>query len=338
MKKRKGWRAIIYDAPWAYFKKGQSGVIVSEDGKSCETVDDDKSNIKIIAYKNDTYYPKGIGHVLFRQKGSDLFDIVCLRQKASEIPTFLNVDDVYMNGCTATYNGLLEMLNVYWTKGTETTKCTNYNLISPTPQDVFQESTTLDIKVTASIGRDEKEATAKCYISSAGEEVTAYTGTEINIDCIVYHVRKISDGTSTVCVISSSDAPLTCDGGLHTFTASEVGGTASCTITPNNVTLKCSGKRTFIINKSEPSNPIYEIDISCASALNNYKVTQCEKDIRTYSENGVLDWEVVSGNATIIQYNPTLQISVTPGTRSVTLKATERTYGISRTIKITLPS
>jgi hypothetical protein len=86
MKKRAGWRAIIYDAPWAFFKKGQSGVIVSEDGKSCETIDDDKSSIKIIAYKNETLSPKGTGHVLFRQKGSDLFDIVCLYQYASEKP------------------------------------------------------------------------------------------------------------------------------------------------------------------------------------------------------------------------------------------------------------
>lgn len=338
MKERTGWRAIIYDAPWAYFKKGQSGVIVSEDGKSCETVDDDKSNIKIIAYKNETFYPKGIGHVFFRQKGSDLFDIVCLRQKASEIPTILNVDDVYMNGCTATYNGLLEMLNVYWTKGTETTKCTNYNLISPTPQDVFQENTTLDIKVTASIGRDEKEATAKCYISSAGEEVTSYTSTEISIDCIANHVRKVSDGTSTVCSISPFGASSSCEGGNQTFIASEVESSITCAISPKNITLECDGgKRTFIINKSEPSNSIYEIDLSCASATNYFKVTKCEEEKRTYSENGVLDWEVVSGNATVIQYSPTLQISVTPGTRSVIIKATEITYGVSKSITVTLP-
>ena len=79
---RHGWRAIIYDAPWARFQTGQTGVIVSEDGRSCETVDDDKSSIIVVADPNTTFEDRGNGHILFRQKGSDLFDIVCLYQGA----------------------------------------------------------------------------------------------------------------------------------------------------------------------------------------------------------------------------------------------------------------
>ena len=78
---RTGWRAIIYDAPWARFASGQTGVIVSEDGRTCETVDDDKSNIKVIADENTQGVDRKNGHILFRQKGSNLFDIVCLRQR-----------------------------------------------------------------------------------------------------------------------------------------------------------------------------------------------------------------------------------------------------------------
>lgn len=77
---RTGWRAIIYDAPWARFDSGQTGVIVSEDGRTCETVDDDKSNIKVIADETQSTSKKS-GHILFRQKGSNLFDIVCLNQR-----------------------------------------------------------------------------------------------------------------------------------------------------------------------------------------------------------------------------------------------------------------
>lgn len=77
---RHGWRAIIYDADWAKFKSGQTGVIISEDGRTCETIDDDKSSIVVIATKNESGAPRSNGHILFRQKGTDLFDIVCLRQ------------------------------------------------------------------------------------------------------------------------------------------------------------------------------------------------------------------------------------------------------------------
>lgn len=315
MKKRTGWRAIIYDAPWAYFKKGQDGVIVSEDGKSCETVDDDKSNIKIIAYRNKTFYPKGTGHVLFRQKGSDLFDIVCLYQYASEKPeevSVLHVDDVNIDGCSGTYTQLLKLLNVYWTKGTETTKCTNYTLLSPTAQDTFNNPNggTLEIIVAAKIGNDEYTATSTCYISAASEEVTNYTNTVITIDCIRNFINKVGGGGSTQCAMYPKNVSLECEGGNYTFS----------------------------INKVNGSDPVYEIGLSCAGVLNYFSVTKCGEEIRTYSEYGELEWSVVSGNVTILQTSPTLKISVTPGVTSVTLKATEKTYGVSETITITLPS
>jgi hypothetical protein len=79
-KQRHGWRAIIYDAPWAKFQTGQTGVIVSEDRRSCETTNDDKSSIIVVAEPNTSSEYRNNGHILFRQKGSDLFDIVCLTQ------------------------------------------------------------------------------------------------------------------------------------------------------------------------------------------------------------------------------------------------------------------
>lgn len=77
---KRGWRAIIYDAPWVKFvlDDGESGVVISEDGKSCETLNDDISSIRVV--KDPDAKEKGTGgHILFRQKGSDLFDIVCLK-------------------------------------------------------------------------------------------------------------------------------------------------------------------------------------------------------------------------------------------------------------------
>ena len=75
--KKHGWRAIIYDAPWAIFEPNQTGIIISEDGKSCETADDSISSVKIII-DPESESSGGDGHILFRQKGSDLFDIVCI--------------------------------------------------------------------------------------------------------------------------------------------------------------------------------------------------------------------------------------------------------------------
>jgi hypothetical protein len=82
---RHGWRAIIYDAPWARFKSGQDGVYISEDGRSCETVNDDISSIIVEAIPNTTDEVRDNGHILFRQKGSDLFDIVCLSQNPGKV-------------------------------------------------------------------------------------------------------------------------------------------------------------------------------------------------------------------------------------------------------------
>ena len=50
VKLKNGWRAIIYDAPWAYFKPGQEGVMITSDGKACETIDDEKDSIIVRCY------------------------------------------------------------------------------------------------------------------------------------------------------------------------------------------------------------------------------------------------------------------------------------------------
>lgn len=76
----KGWRGLIYDAPWAYFASGQNGVTTSDDRKECETLNDDITSIKIDFDPNVTFETRE-GHILFRQKGSDLFDIVCITQE-----------------------------------------------------------------------------------------------------------------------------------------------------------------------------------------------------------------------------------------------------------------
>jgi len=80
MVRNKGWRGYIYDAPWARFASGQSGVIISDDGRECETWDNNISSIQIYADPNTTFEDRNNGHILFRQKGSDLYDIVCLNQ------------------------------------------------------------------------------------------------------------------------------------------------------------------------------------------------------------------------------------------------------------------
>jgi hypothetical protein len=107
---RHGWRAIIYDAPWARFKPGQIGVIISEDGRSCETSNDDKSSIVIEVDPNYTTSDRSNGHVLFRQKGSDLYDIVCLSQEGS---TYELSVEFHGSICENNIDNIREFLSVF---------------------------------------------------------------------------------------------------------------------------------------------------------------------------------------------------------------------------------
>ena len=122
VKLKSGWRAIIYDAPWARFKPNQKGVIISSDGRSCETTDDSKDCIIIVVDAHIGLEDRDNGHVLFKQKGSDLFDIVCLYQESGGVyeleitDRFGYTSGVTIDGCSGTYTDLRNGIVVYFFK------------------------------------------------------------------------------------------------------------------------------------------------------------------------------------------------------------------------------
>jgi hypothetical protein len=316
MKKGKGWRAIIYDAPWAFFKKNQPGVIVSEDGKSCETVDDDKSNIIIIAYKNTEQVKRTRGHVFFRQKGTELFDIVCLDQNASVVIHQLEliVDDVTIDGCsTQKYLDLKEAIKnrVYWVEDSVRTPCTDFVLKTPTQATILDGGETYPIKVTAKIYDKEYDASANVYVTNADEESEPVrVETIFSIDCIKNYITK------------------------------KTGGSVTCSIYPNNKEVECKGNVTFKLNKNDTTYVTYEIGLACAGVINKFQTTKCNAIEREFSEQGNLLWTVDTdnGNVNVINQGPPLQISVKNGVSKVKLIATETTYNISQPITINLPN
>jgi len=75
---RTGWNAVIYDVDWARFASGQEGIAVYKDGKECETIDEQANKVIIEANVNDSIIDN-VGHILFKQKGSNNTFIICIK-------------------------------------------------------------------------------------------------------------------------------------------------------------------------------------------------------------------------------------------------------------------
>ena len=140
--------------------------------------------------------------------------------------------------------------------------------------------------------------------------VTGHNGTDLDINCVKDRQPTKTGGNGTSCSIYPSNTESNCNGGLQTFNINSI-----------------------------DSNPVYEIDVSCAGAVNHFKVTQCNEVIREYTETGSIRWTVEDNpDINVIQTNPTIKFSAKPSVRTVTITATETTYGVSKSITITLPS
>lgn len=338
METSKGWIAIIYDAPWARFKDGQPGVIVSDDGKTCETVDDDKSNIVVVADVNENFAPRKNGHILFKQKGTDLYDVVCLYQDATEHVYQLCIESesdenpevavtLDSNVGSENYSILKNKLRVYWIiDGDEsnTMECTDYTLITPTPQDNFSSETSYTISVSATMGgapytNNTPECAKICVVTSTGETRTFkgidfFCGDEKIDDNFTGFTATYVDGSgSSVFILTPSVSILNCDGGSVNFTVTE-----------------------------KPSTyPTYSWDTSCLRAQIVYTTN---KD-RTITDNtGVNVTTVVdkngSANSNAIKNwnwsNNKLEITVEPGTEYVNVILQTVKEGRMESVKLIL--
>jgi len=299
MANNNGWRALIYDAEWARFKRGQEGVIVSEDGRMCETIGDNRDNILIEADPNFKFTPRTSGHILFTQKGTDLFDIVCLKQESGG-KLELVVDSVSMNVCDAPalsyYNDLINILNEQSlvtikenqdppysvTYGDELGQ---FKIVSPTRNEFtdiisnLANGGTVETPLVVSVKKY-----GDTYTSENGATLTLTRGdgetirekrSEFDFSSLL--VSYVEGGTTPItCSLSPSDAVSnTCEGGSVTFTPSYSEDICNCEITRSTEKLKCNGGTvTFVVTCQKPQEKTYYYSINFAVVKVTTKYTR----------------------------------------------------------------
>ena len=276
---RHGWRAIIYDAPWARFVPGQVGVIISEDGRSCETSNDDKSSIKIEADPNIGFSDRANGHVLFTQKGSNLYDIVCLSQESGgtyEIKAEpLTVDGCALGDSVYSYSSLVRDIKIMecynrgaWqeiTKAEDKSKMiSNYSEVNFHPK----KGETLDIEIKGKYG---SSASTTLAIISEGIDTYEYSGCEISYSATCTEKGKISCIKKTIKFSIASEP--------HTITGCEEFKVEFVASESSAATSDCSEG---CIVSSGISDSIYEIKFYIT---NKYNIINCG-EITGYTNSG----------------------------------------------------
>ena len=312
---RQGWKAIIYDAPWARFKTGQTGVIVSEDRRSCETTYDDKSSIIVEADSNISFENRENGHILFKQKGSDLFDIVCLYQKAGGTYE-LAVDDVTIDGCVGKdYASFIRDLNIYEIENGNRKKVVGYEkiksmVVKPTATESFKNITDSVVTIPIIVSNRGATATGEAILMPNSQQHEEYIDTVIN-------------GFNTSDVTMSCDSP----------------GTYYCTMYKDYDNLNgChGGKVKFAINKGVTSDPTYTIDFSNVAVTLNYNIIKCGEIIGTTSYTDTASYVIApkQGVSVINSSSNSIKASIADGVRSITIVMTTAYKGIKQ--EITLP-
>ena len=308
MANNNGWRALIYDAEWARFKKGQEGVIVSEDGRMCETIGDNRDNILIEADPNFKFAPRSSGHILFIQKGTDLFDIVCLEQESGG-KLELVVDSVSMSVCDepalSYYNDLINILNEQSlvtikenqdppysvTYGDELGQ---FKIVSPTRNEFTDILNSLDNGGVAEIPLIVSvKKYGDTYVSENGATLTLTRGdgetirgkrSEFDFSFLTVTMVEESNDSSTeaevtspiTCSLSPDNAVSeTCEGGTVTFTPSYSESDCNCSLTRSPDKLKCNGGTvTFVVTCQKPQEKTYYYSINFAVVKVTTKYTR----------------------------------------------------------------
>ncbi len=316
---RQGWRAIIYDAPWARFVSGQPGVIVSDDGKACETVDDDISSIIVEADKNTSFDERDNGHILFRQKGSDLFDIVCLYQGAGGTYE-LEVENVTIDGCVGKdYGSFIRDLVIYEIENGNRSKVTGYEniksmLVKPTAIDAsnnFKNNTSSPITMPITVSNAGATASATLTITpfNSLSGIEEYDRTDIT--------------------------------GLNSVTISKKGdGSSYCSLYMSK-TVDCEGGRFKIsVNQGSSVDPTYEIDFSGVSAILHFNVLNCGIVTSSTTREDTITYTLMpkDGVSLVSSTSNSMLISAANGVSSVTIIMETGYKGVRQEITKSIPS
>ena len=121
---RTGWNAVIYDVDWARFIPGKKcnnvdckhvgtditdhcpncgsadvsdiDISIYNNGRECETNTETEDKVIVEADPNSSTLVEKIGHILFRQKGSDRISIVCFKVNKGTVYYTLEADIYYL--------------------------------------------------------------------------------------------------------------------------------------------------------------------------------------------------------------------------------------------------
>ncbi len=367
MRRSIGWKAIIYDAPWAYFKDGQPGVIVTEDGKTCETTNDDLSSIIIVADEN-TLFEERTGKVKFIQNESGKDIDIDLVQVASKHVYEIHVDDFELTDCknNTTYNDFLHGISAYWIvdgeRGSDITVMES-DMLYPTrnefPSD-FSSLVTINFIFSKEDGYGEPcSASGTCIVNPSAPQTSSYTRTDIyGLDGNIIPCCMQEKGTS---IISPSNPSIKCEGTIYFSNDSGI-----YVISPSNPSITCEGNIDFSIESGtyviSPGNsysecegntvtfsadkvtwPKYEVLVSGVTAKDVYTITDCEGS--TTVEEKVLrnrmSFDVTDGPSVVDIISKTTKkiiLRVKPGAKftiKVTISPPTGAEGASETTAIT---
>lgn len=284
-KVKNGWRAIIYDAPWATFKAGQTGVTITSDGRACETTDDTKDSIIVVADANLYIDQKDTGHILFKQKGTDLFDIVCLKQNPGGSYSII-VDNVTVDGCDGTWTQFKQNLRVKEIiNGVENVieEGTGYIIISPTAQFDFTDSREyLDLVEVQSVKYPRESAKSNLIITAPEEE---HDEIALNEDGTVNGEVILTD--TTISQISESS---------YVYSINKSKNYSDCT----------GGTVYFSINKELIKKPTYRLKLVYKTII-NMNTVKCgqiiERKTQEYEGGNDFIRYSVEGNVEVVTYS-----------------------------------
>lgn len=344
----KGWRGLIYDAPWAKFKSGQTGVIISDDRKECETLSDDIHSIKLDFDPNTTFSTRE-GHILFRQKGSDLFDVVCITQEPGG-DYKLEITTNKINGCDGDCNTkwaeFLNAVSVFEVINGERHEITGRDkelvIVYPTKAqacknncELLTNTGTTNDKIIPVSGvtsyNKEGVITAECIttiaIAKRGESTREFTNESIwNFDSVKLKVEETAGVCPTI-VARNGTRKISCNGGEVQFDLTTTQN--SCNISVGYDTLDtqtCKRTVLFIANESQTTKNYVLYGLKNISVKHIFIVKGgCDEQPTSEQVNGVvISYTITTQGVNITninQENGEITFTVDSSVRNITLRA-----------------
>ena len=345
----KGWRGLIYDAPWAYFASGQNGVTTSDDRKECETLNDDITSIKIDYEPNITFNARE-GHILFRQKGSDLFDIVCITQEPGG-EYRLDAVGGKIDGCPGAFedkwNAFINAITLYVTTNGVRKEITDpaekeASIKSPTRSQardrglLYNESTESDNLVHVSAVTSYSPTSTITAAAETDITVSKRNGTteefmnesRWNLDGIKLKIEQQGD---VACIIKARNGStsIDCNGGPVQFDVLTVQSTCDVSLYYDDRDEEtCKTTALFVATESQITKNYTITGLTTATVEHKYNIKEgCDATpTEDWRSGTVSQWVITYPGSNLInitnQTDDVIIFTVDPSVNHLTLKAT----------------